>query len=329
MKLTANFQALHPKSVFRISRGNRSEVRNVFVQIKSGGVTGLGEASPNAFYNETAENVLDLLAKAGPLLNGCRIRTRADIERMWEELWPILQPSRAAQCAVDLALWHWLALNEKTSVCELVHGHSLHPIPTFVTIGLSTPEELAPKVAPIGNWPLIKIKSDALASLAPIQFVREQTTARIAVDANCAWAGHDLAELANRLAGLGVLFLEQPLPPGMDLVPDLLGNMPLPILADESCVVLQDVEKVPGRFSGFNIKLVKCGGLTPALKMAQRGRELGLITMTGCMLESSLLIAAGAVVAQKTDYADLDGSWLLKDDPFDRVRIQNGILGYP
>jgi L-alanine-DL-glutamate epimerase-like enolase superfamily enzyme len=326
MKLTAFIRPLQPKSVFRISRANRSEVHNVFAQIESEGVTGHGEASPNSFYGETAQNVLELLGKVGPYLSGCKIRNPADIERIWEELWPIIHPSRAAQCALDLALWDWLASQENTTIFELVHGHPLRPIPTFVTLGLSSPEELANKLAPIRDWPLIKIKSDSLADLAPIRFVREHSTAKIAVDANCAWTGHDLSVLVQKLAQLGVLFLEQPLPPGLDLPPELQSGLPLPVLADESCVILQDVEKIPGRFSGINIKLVKCGGLTPALKMARRGRELGLITMTGCMLESSLLISAGAVVAQTTDYADLDGSWLLKEDPFDRVQIKNGVV---
>ena len=83
---------------------------------------------------------------------------------------------------------------------------------------------------------------------------------------------------------------------------------------------------MPGRFSGFNIKLVKCGGLTPALAMLRKGQSLGLKTMTGCMLESSLLIAAGAVVAQQTDFADLDGAWLLDDDLFQGLPMQNGTL---
>jgi L-alanine-DL-glutamate epimerase-like enolase superfamily enzyme len=99
-------------------------------------------------------------------------------------------------------------------------------------------------------------------------------------------------------------------------------------MADESCVTAEDVERVSGHFAGFNIKLVKCGGLTPALRMARRGRELGLRTMVGCMLESSLLIAAGAVAAQITDYADLDGAWLLADDPAEGWVFERGML-YP
>jgi L-alanine-DL-glutamate epimerase-like enolase superfamily enzyme len=125
-----------------------------------------------------------------------------------------------------------------------------------------------------------------------------------------------------------VTFLEQPLAPGAEAHSTRpIGR--LPILADESCVTLGDVAGVQEWFDGFNIKLVKCGGITPALKMARLGRELGLLTMVGCMLESSALIAAGAAVAQATDYADLDGAWLLGDDPFNGWAFSEGTLIAP
>src|SRR5207253_551685 len=136
----------------------------------------------------------------------------------------------------------------------------------------------------------------------------------LAVDANGAWPAERLNELARELARMGVAFLEQPLPPGEDerLAP---GALPLPVLADESCVTEDQVARTARHYDGFNIKLVKCGGLTPALRMARRARELGCQAMVGCMLESSLLISAGFAVAQETAYADLDGAWLLSDDP--------------
>src|SRR5439155_18079132 len=148
-----------------------------------------------------------------------------------------------------------------------------------------------------------------------------------AVDANCAWGGIDLAPLAVELSNLGVIFIEQPLSPLEDArMPEILAASSLPIFADESCVIRDDVNRMTGRFSGFNIKLVKCGGLTPALEMVQAGRELGLQIMVGSMLESSALIAAGAVIAQQADYADLDGAWLLRDDPFTGMGFARGML---
>ena len=327
MQLTTTIRALHPKVVFRISRAQRTEVRNVFVRVEDEGITGYGEASPNAFYNENADDVQARLSELAQKLHDVKIRSVADIARIRDELWPVLSPSRAAQCAVDVALWDWLARREDCTVCELAWGQRPHPFTTFMTIGISSPEELEAKVAELHGFPLIKIKSDAGADLAPVRFVHDRTGAALAIDANCAWGGHDVAVLARQLAGPGVKFIEQPFAPGEDArMPALLAASPLPVIADESCVVTEDVERMPGSFSGFNIKLTKCGGLTPALAMLRRARELGLQTMVGCMLESSVLIAAGAVIAQITDYADLDGAWLLADDPargwgFDRGRL--------
>ena len=318
---------MHPREVFRISRAARSEVRNVFVEIAGEGVSGYGEASPNAFYGESADDVQARLQRVAPLVAGLQIGSVQEIEHAWQAAWRTLAPSRAAQCALDLALWDWLARRNRISVAELAFGTPPRPVTSFCTIGISDPDELKRKVEELHGFPLIKIKSDAAADLSPIRFIREHTAARLAVDANCAWADINLAGISRELAGLGVLFIEQPLPTSEDArMGDLLASSYLPILADESCVTADDVERMAGRFSGFNIKLVKCGGLTPALAMIRNGQRLGLKTMTGCMLESSLLIAAGTVAAQQTDYADLDGAWLLKDDPFQGLPLRNGVL---
>ncbi len=284
-----------------------------------------GEASPNSFYNETAESVLAALSAAEKFVSEVRIVSVEDISRVWEEVWEIVAPSRAAQCAIDLALWDLLAQREKISVSELAWGAHPRAIPTFCTIGLSTAEELQQKIAELRGFPMIKIKSNAAADLTPIRSVRAASGAVIAVDANCAWGAHDLTALAAELRALNVAFIEQPfLPENDSRVPRVAGGPP--IFADESCVLDADVERVAERFGGFNIKLVKCGGITPAVRMARRGREFGLRTMVGCMLESSILIAAGAAVAQKTDFADLDGAWLLRDDPFRGWAFNRGIL---
>ena len=327
MQLTTTIHALHPKDVFRISRSERTEVRNVFVQIADDGITGYGEASPNSFYHENADDVRERLSHAARRLHGLKIRSAADIGHLWEEIWPSLSPSRAAQCALDVALWDWLTRRENCTICEQAWGRRPRPVPTFATIGLSTPEELTTKVEALRSFPLIKIKSDARADVGDVKFVRDRTEADLAIDANCAWGRQDIPALSRLLAGLGVIFIEQPFPPAEDArMSKLLAASQLPVLADESCVALEDVERMPGSFSGINIKLTKCGGLTPALRMVRRAQDLGLQTMIGCMLESSVLISAGAVIAQQTDFADLDGAWLIRDDPFDGVRYESGVL---
>lgn len=325
MKLSVKTLKLHPRTPFRISREAQVEVQNVIVTVEADGVTGHGEASPNKFYKETAADVSQRILAAAPIIAELQIDTVADIERAWSRLWPEFAPSRAAQCAVDLALWDWLAKKKGVSVCQLAHGHAPKPVTTSLTIGLSTPEELVSKVAELRDTPVIKVKSDHKADLTPLRYIASHAKGVLRVDANCAWGGLDIAPLTRELAQLRVEFIEQPLPVEQnDRMPEFLKASSLPVLADESCVVFEDVERVPGRFHGFNIKLVKCGGLTPGLKMMRLGQKLGLKMMVGCMLETSLLIAAGLVVAQGTDYADLDGSWLLADDPFVGLKIQDG-----
>jgi L-alanine-DL-glutamate epimerase-like enolase superfamily enzyme len=250
-----------------------------------------------------------------------------DIAKAWKESSTRL-PDRAAQCALDLALWDWLGRKEGVTVTELAHGHAPQPVTSFATIGLSTNTELDEKIAELAGFPRVKIKSDAVADLEPARRVKEELRAAIAIDANCAWSTSALPALSMRFASLGAEFIEQPFPVAHDR--DLIrGSYPIPIVADESCVLEEDVERLSRNFDGINVKLVKCGGLTPALRMIRRAKELGMRTMVGCMLETSILIAAGCVAAQHADYADLDGAWLLANDPCTGWRFERGVLHPP
>lgn len=328
METQTRIVELHPRGAFRIARQRTVPFANVLLRVERDGIVGWGEASPNPFYHESAEDVAAKLRTLADWLRGFEVRTVHDIELAWREAWPLLSPSRAAQCALDLALWDWLARKEGVSVCELALGRAPQPVTSFATIGLSTPEELDTKLAALRGFPRIKIKSDAHADMTPVQRVRAELSAAVAVDANCAWKPHDLPALSLQLSAQKALFIEQPFPP--DSSRQLVrGSYALPIFADESCVTEDDLLTLGDHFDGINVKLVKCGGLTPALRMLRHARELGLGTMVGCMLESSVLIAAGCVAAQLADFADLDGAWLLADDPCTGWRWQNGVLHPP
>ena len=328
--LTCVSRELHPRRTFRISRARRTEVRNVFVRLERDGIAGYGEASPNSFYGETWESVTERLERARDFIGRLKVRSVEDIAAAWGNAWQLLAPSRAAQCALDVALWDWFARRAGVSVSELIWKEPPQTVETFATIGLSSAAELAEKIEELRGFPRIKIKSDADASLQAVRQVSESGPRIIAVDANCAWSGLDLRVLSQNLAALGVEFIEQPFPPAEDSAISAAGSC-LPVMADESCVEQDDVSRVLDGFgfAGFNIKLVKCGGLTPAVRMLKEGRARGKTVMVGCMLESSALIAAGAVIAQRTHYADLDGAWLIGDDPFRGWRFDHGTLHPP
>lgn len=319
---------LQPRGAFRIARTRTAPFANVLVRVDRDGITGWGEASPNPFYRESAEDVSAKLRGVAGWLRGRAVRTVGDIELAWRDAWPLLAPSRAAQCALDLALWDWLARKQGASVCELALGRTAQPVTSFATIGLGTPGEFEAKLAALRGFPRVKVKSDAGADLAPLRRVREELGALVAVDANCAWPARDLPALCAACASAGVTFIEQPLPKERD-AEIVRGSHALPVFADESCVEEADVDRLAEHFDGINVKLVKCGGLTPALRMLRRAREQGMQTMVGCMLETSVLIAAGCVAAQLADYADLDGAWLLASDPCAGWRWENGVLHPP
>jgi L-alanine-DL-glutamate epimerase-like enolase superfamily enzyme len=150
------------------------------------------------------------------------------------------------------------------------------------------------------------------------------------VDANAAWTAKEAIRIITRLEPLGVEFVEQPVAAsdlaGMRLVRE---NVPLPIIADESCVTLDDVPRLVDCADGINIKLMKCGGLSPALALIHAARAHHLKVMLGCMIESSLAITAAAHLSPLVDYADLDGALLIRDDPFDGVHVEQGKLILP
>jgi len=328
VEIQTSIHQLHPRGAFRIARKRTVPFDNVILRVERDGVIGWGEASPNPYYGQSAEAVVENLQALSGWLKSVRLQSVLDIARAWEESWTMLHPNRAAQCALDLALWDWLARKEGVTVTDLAHLHAPKAVTSFATIGLSSKEELDAKIPELAGFPRVKIKSDAKADLEPARRVKAELGAIVGIDANCDWSIRELPALATTFSQLGADFIEQPFPDARD--EDLLcGSYPIPVLADESCVLEEDVVRLARHFDGINVKLVKCGGITPALRMVRTARELGMRTMVGCMLESSVLIAAGCVVAQHTDYADLDGAWLIADDPCDGWRFDRGILSPP
>ena len=327
MEIQTAVHRLHPRGAFRIARKRTVPFDNVILRVERDGVTGWGEASPHPYYGASAADVVRKLESLSGWLRALSIHSVDDIAGAWKESWTRLQ-DRAAQCALDLALWDWLARKKGVTVTELAHGHAPRPVTSFATIGLSTKEELDEKIVELRSFPRVKIKSDAKGDLEPARRVQDELRTAIAIDANGAWSTSTLPTLASGCASLGAEFIEQPLANTLDH--DLIaGSYPLPIIADESCVLEEDVERLSRHFDGINVKLVKCGGLTPALRMVQRASELGMRSMVGCMLETSILIAAGCVAAQHANYADLDGAWLIADDPCTGWKFERGVLHPP
>ena len=182
----------------------------------------------------------------------------------------------------------------------------------------------------VPDWPVYKIKLDASGGVELVRRLRQETQSIFRVDANCAWPAARVLEWAAQLAELNVELIEQPL--AADAYAEmqkLKGRSPIPLMADESCQVESDVNACIDSFDAINIKLVKCGGLTPARRMIARAKQNGLKVMVGCMTESSIGIAPGVHLLPLLDYADLDGALLLAEDIATGIHWQLGRCELP
>ncbi|HIQ22901.1 MAG TPA: dipeptide epimerase [Planctomycetes bacterium] len=327
MKLRLHRFELPLRHVFTIARGSSAVYRALVVELEQDGLRGYGEAGENDFYGATWENMAAALERVRPLLEGGQLE---DPRALWEQCRPALEQNTFAQCALDVAAHDLWGKLRGQPVWKL-WGLTLAKLPpTDYTIGLDTIDKMIAKIQEFPGWPVYKIKLGTDHDLEIVRSLRRHTDAIFRVDANCGWSVEQALDLAPRLAGLNVEFIEQPLPPedweGMRRLRD---QSPLPLVADESCQTEADVDRCLGFFHGVNIKLVKCGGLTPARRMIARARHLGLKVMVGCMTESTVGISAIAQLSPLLDYVDMDGALLLAEDIARGVTIDRGRVRYP
>jgi L-Ala-D/L-Glu epimerase len=236
----------------------------------------------------------------------------------------------SAEAAVDMALFDLAGQRLGVPVYELLGLDPSHTPQTSFTIGLDTPEVVVRKVREAAAYPILKVKMGSDDDREVLQAVRDNTSATLRVDANEGWTPAGALERLEWLHGLGVEFVEQPLPAGMlEETRELRRRSPLPFFADESVHRAADIPALAGAFDGINIKLMKCGGLAEALRMIATARAHGLRVMLGCMIESSLAITAAAHLSPLVDTADLDGNLLLDRDPFVGATVREGRLVLP
>ena len=319
---------LHLATAFRISRGVQHIARNVQIELTHAGITGIGEAAPSAYYGETRETVLAVLPRLAEAMADDPAHIE-DAHAVFEQT--LHHGNTAAKAALDMTLLDALGKRLDAPLYRLLGLNPARTPYTSFTIAIAEPSEMAERAAAAGReFPILKVKLGTAADLDRIRAIRDVTDARIRVDANAAWTPKQAIQIISRLEPLGVEFVEQPVAAGdLDGMRLVRENSPLPIIADESCVTLGDIPRIIGCADGINIKLMKCGGVTRALAMIHAARAHHLSVMLGCMIESSLAITAAAHLSPLVDYADLDGALLIRDDPYEGVRVERGKLVLP
>lgn len=303
---------------FTIARGSRTEAVVVVATIREGAHAGRGESVPYARYGETAEGTVAAIeTQAGAIGAGLdREGLRATM------------PAGAARNAIDCALLDLEAKRSGRSAAAILGLAPLRPLVTAYTLSLGLPEAMEAAARGAAHRPLLKVKLGGTGDPERIAAVRRGAPdSRLVVDANEAWAVEDLAANIAACAAAGVELIEQPLPAGAD---DPLAAIPhaVPICADESMHLAEDVAALVGRYDAVNVKLDKTGGVTEGLAAVRAAKRLGLGVMAGCMVGTSLAMAPALLLAQDADFVDLDGPLLLARDREPGLRY-DGSLVYP
>lgn len=297
---------------FTISRGAKTEVDVVLVELADGGFKGYGECVPYARYGESSDSVIEQI-------ESLRQEIRQGLDRI--QLQQKLAPG-AARNALDCAFWDIQAKRSPHRVWELLGLPSMQALTTAYTLSLDTPERMYEAAVASADRPLLKLKLAGEGDLERVQSVRKGApNARLIVDANEAWDASIYRRLVPELLQLGVEMIEQPLPAAEDEALRALER-PIPICADESCHASESLKQIVDRYDMVNIKLDKTGGLTEALRLREAAEAQGLQIMVGCMLATSLAMAPATLLAQGAAIVDLDGPLLLEKDRHPGLRFE-------
>jgi L-alanine-DL-glutamate epimerase-like enolase superfamily enzyme len=321
LTITSRHYELPLKHPFTISRYTVETQSTVIVSIGNGEFSGYGEATVNPYYNSTVEKIEASIGKAKSIVEKTELKHP---EAFWQDLEPFLVDDYFTLCAIDCAYWDLYAKIHNRTLRSFF-GNPTEKLPlTNFTIGIDSIENMKAKIAE-KTWPIYKIKLGTEHDIEIVKYLRKVTDSVFRIDANASWTAEETLKNVEVFKHLNVEFIEQPLKAndweGMALLKE---NSELPIMADESCQKLEDVEMCADVFHGINIKLMKCGGITPALKMIEKARKYNMLIMAGCMTESSIGISNLTQLASLLDYIDADGAMLLKMDIAKGVLFEDG-----
>ncbi|MEO1237354.1 MAG: dipeptide epimerase [Planctomycetota bacterium] len=341
LRLTLHPVELPLRHAWTIAHGTRTVQRNLIVALHDDntGHTGYGEAPAIPYMGVTIDKLLQELDLERGFLG--LSHSELSPEKAWKTNDSIEWRGPFATCALDQANHDLYGKIHQQRSHQRLRGDAVRVPASNYTLGMDAPEVMVAKLREYPNFPSYKVKLGRSESeggldqdLAVLRRLREETDATFRVDANTAWTAEQTIRLSGPLRDLGVEFIEQPLPPDAPRSEHeaVYFGSDLPVIADESCQTEADVEKCAGLFHGINIKLCKCGGMTPARRMIARAQALDLKVMMGCMTETTVGISALAQFLPLLDYVDMDGALLLApgSDPADGVTLgPDGVAVFP
>jgi L-Ala-D/L-Glu epimerase len=312
---------LHFQYPFTISRGTKTHQPTLIVSLEHLGLTGYGEAPAISYYHIPLDKMIADLEIKKPVIEKFAF---TEPSRFWHFLHHLIPDNPFLVCALDIAAWDLYGQLQKKPLYACWKLDIREGPMTDYTIGIDSIEKMVEKMK-AKPWPIYKIKLGSSRDGEIIRALRGHTDSVLRVDANAGWSLQEALDIIPVLQECGVEFIEQPLEKSnIEGMRVLFEQSSIPLIADESCVMEKDVEKCQGLFHGINIKLTKCSGLTPALRMIENARKLGMKVMVGSMNESSIGSAAIGHLLPLLDYVDMDGPLLLDEDIASGLEIEAG-----
>lgn len=311
MKINYRSFNLPFKYPFTISKGTKTHQPTLVVELEHFGLKGYGEAPAISYYNIPVEKMIADLEQRKTMAEKFAF---TEPSRYWHYLHHLFPQNHFLVCALDMAGWDLYGQLKGKPLYKFWSDAFNPDIITDFTIGIDSIDKMVAKMKE-RPWPIYKIKLGTDQDIEIVKALRQHTDAIFRIDANAAWTVDEALDKIPQLEQLGVELVEQPLAKddwaGMKI---LFEKSSLPLIADESCVYEQDVDKCHKHFHGINIKLTKCSGITPALRMIEKARSLDMKVMVGCMNESMIGSSAIIHLSPLIDYLDVDGPLLLTED---------------
>jgi L-alanine-DL-glutamate epimerase-like enolase superfamily enzyme len=317
--ISYNLELKHP---FAIAKFSRTSTPLLILKLRYEHVEGFGEASMVPYMGESYETAIAFLNK----VDWSRMVYPFNFQEILAYLDNLATGHPAIKAAIDIALNDINGKVQQKPCYEIYGANPLQMPVTSYTIGIDSPDVIREKVADATGFKVLKIKLGRDNDRELISTIRSMTDLPLYVDANQGWDDRKKAiETIYWLHDQGVVLIEQPMDKNdLDGNAWLSGRSPIPILADEAVQRLADMDQLKGAYHGINIKLMKSAGMYEAHQMILKARKFGMKVLIGCMSETSCATLAATALAPLCDWADLDGPWLTKNNPFDHPEMKDG-----
>lgn len=305
------------KEPFKIAYGVYDFRKALIVSIEKEGKTGYGECTEIDYYHIHLADFVKDLERIQPILTSFPIEHPFDFFKKLHtfSLHPFLES------AIDCSFWDLYGKLENKTFAELNQIKILYFPPSSITFSMDEEAVQLKKIID-SDWEFCKVKVNSWSTSLRDKLLA--TGKKISIDSNGSFSLEICEFIQNDSHSAKFLYFEQPMPKGAEHYKHLSQNSYANWMADEDLQSIDDLELLQPHYKTINIKVMKCGGLTPSLAIIQKAKAMNFKIMIGCMTESTVGISAGIALASFADYLDLDGANLIANDSFNGSKIVNG-----